>query len=243
MRLVSRLGHSFSRSFWKNLPAPFLQREVSSLWSRGHRAPAGTGADQLAAICGRSRSCFLCKKWGGGRDGCGPVLQSTGQCAEQTEETAVCSAVKKVEARSHSKKNQHLPSGSWTFLGGGCCYCFSNRVGTAPGYLCASTAWQLASPFLTFPFRKHPWKGNEAPKVSFSRSQHGKQRGEKFSGMVLLLYLLPWKTCYPPGSKCKYPSLAPEQWKLESGNYTAERSRKAGGGRERVHGFLPGWWL
>lgn len=153
---------------------------------------ASARADRLAPIHGCGRSCFLWKKRGGGKNRCDPVLQSAGQHAEPSPaqcwgNSALCSAVeKKVEAGRHFQKN-HLPGGSRTFSGGGCCYCFGSRVGTAPGYLCASAVWQLASPFfLFFPLRKHPQKGHERLQQFLSADLSAENKA-KFSGMILLL--------------------------------------------------------
>lgn len=134
------------------LACPLLQ-EVCPLWSRApqtsHQLPklemtgwlpyaAATGAasskgKEVGAVtaiqCSSSQGCTL-----------SPALPGI-------EKTPVCLEVEKVvQAGRHFLKT----SGSRTFLGGGCCCCFSGCVGTAPGYLCASTAWQPASPFLFF---------------------------------------------------------------------------------------------
>lgn len=138
-------------------------------------AKAGDGC--LVPLCGCDRSCFLQRK-GGGSNHCDPVLQSTGLHAEPSPAWHWENSTEGGGGRETLPENQHLPGGSRTFLGGGCCCCFSGSVGTALGYLCASTAWQPASPFLFFPLGKYPQKGNQRlqPTVSFSRSSCRQRR-------------------------------------------------------------------
>lgn len=102
------------------------------------------------------------RKEGGGRNCCDPALWSTRYCSESSPawhcgSFRVCSAVKKWRLGDTSNKPSILP--------------------VAPGHSwerAAATAlaqpWDIYVPpqlgsqslaFLSFPLRKHPWKGNE----------------------------------------------------------------------------------
>lgn len=171
------------------LACPFVTRRRISCVEQSPPSitPAAKARDDwLLPVWGCERSCFLQRK-GAGSNHWDPVLQSAGLHAQPSparhwENSTVSLAMEKpVEAGRHFLKI----SGSRTFLGGGCCCCrcFSGCVGTAPGYLCASTAWQPASPFLIFfPLRKHPQKGNERLQPFLSADSRADNEG-KFSGI------------------------------------------------------------
>lgn len=164
-----------------NLPAPFLQREVSSI-SCVEQGPlsttlaAGAWADQLAPIHGCGRSCFLWKKGGGRKNRCDPVLWSAGQHAEPSSarcwgNSALCSAVeKKVEAGTHFQKTISLVDPGHSQEG---------SAATASAAVLAQP-WDIYMPpqvgswpvlFFIFSFKATPAEGKrETPTVSFSRS-------------------------------------------------------------------------